>query len=317
MHSEPSRVATTGPLPGAGLSYRQPELHVPAAPASQEPLPGTAAMSLRPWWRTALALAALQLVVLYLPTLLWLWDRWTMSVWQNAHGVFIPPFVAYLVYKVLKARQFTAQPNVLGFALVIPALALHTLDTGMNTQLLSAASIVLLLPGLSLLVLGARATRAILLPLAFLSFALPIPLAFTEPIHWQLRQLVTASTVAALPFLGIPVLRAGTTLHLPNGVVQVADACSGFSTLYAALAVACLTAFGTSSTVRRGLVLAVAGPVAIVANVARVILLVALVEWRGSEVLQTFIHPLSGLLTFAVAIPVILWVGGDRDEAKP
>ena len=51
-------------------------------------------------------------------------------------------------------------------------------------------------------------------------------------------------------------------------------------------------------------------------NIARVILLVALVEWRGDEILNTFVHPLSGLLTFAVALPIILWIGGShRDEA--
>jgi len=28
-------------------------------------------------------------------------------------------------------------------------------------------------------------------------------------------------------------------------------------------------------------------------------------------VLDTFIHPLSGMLTFALALPVIFWLGGD------
>ena len=27
--------------------------------------------------------------------------------------------------------------------------------------------------------------------------------------------------------------------------------------------------------------------------------------------LDTFIHPLSGMLTFALALPIIFWLGGD------
>jgi len=29
------------------------------------------------------------------------------------------------------------------------------------------------------------------------------------------------------------------------------------------------------------------------------------------EVLETFLHPLSGMMTFALALPVIFWLGGD------
>ena len=48
------------------------------------------------------------------------------------------------------------------------------------------------------------------------------------------------------------------------------------------------------------------------ANILRVVFLVVLVMWRGQEVLETFLHPLSGMLTFAIALPLILWIGSDR-----
>jgi exosortase/archaeosortase family protein len=62
------------------------------------------------------------------------------------------------------------------------------------------------------------------------------------------------------------------------------------------------------------LVLLSAMPLAIVANALRVIALVVLVEWRGEDVLETFIHPLSGMMTFALALPVIFWLGGDSTK---
>ena len=164
-------------------------------------------------------------------------------------------------------------------------------------------------PGLALLFLGREATKAIAFPLAFSAFMLPIPLSFTEHIHLWLRQVATVGCEWVMPMLGIPVLAEGTTLHFASATLFVSDACSGFSTVYAALAVACLTAYSAPSLRRRLLVMVVAAPLAIGANVLRVILLSLLVAWRGAEILETFVHPLSGMLTFALALPAIFWFG--------
>jgi exosortase/archaeosortase family protein len=94
----------------------------------------------------------------------------------------------------------------------------------------------------------------------------------------------------------------------------VADACSGFSTLYASVAVAFLTAYSTQSTSRRALVLALAAPLSIIANVLRVTFLVLMVVWSGEEVLETWIHPASGMATFALALPIIFWLGGSESR---
>jgi exosortase len=263
--------------------------------------------------RIVVGVFAVELAVLFAPTVAWLFDRWTISVWQHAHGLLIPPVVGYFVYENLRAvRHLPRSSSAIGYLFLVPALALHALDAGMHTQLLAAAALLLALPGFSFLLLGTARTRAILFPLAFLAFALPIPLAFTESIHWQLRQVATAGTAAVVPLFGIPLYVEGTTLHMANGAVQVADACSGFSTLYAALAVAALTAYSARSTTRRLLVLASAVPLAIGANLLRVIGLVLLVVWYGDDVLDTFIHPLSGMLTFALALPIIFWLGEER-----
>jgi exosortase len=261
--------------------------------------------------KAVLWLLGIELLVLYIPTLIWLWGRWTLSVWHNAHGLLIPPVVAYFVYQELKQRpDLPISSSAWGFVFLVPAMILQALDAGMHTELLSAASIVLALPGLSLLLLGWERTRAIAFPLAFLAFALPIPLGMTESIHLALRHLATAGTSTVVPLLGIPVFVEGTTLHMARGTLQVADACSGFSTLYAAMAVAFLTAYSTTSPARRAMVLLGAAPIAIASNMLRVILLVVLVVWRGPEILETIIHPLSGMMTFALSLPLIFWLGG-------
>jgi exosortase len=250
------------------------------------------------------------------PTLVWLWGRWTMSVWHNAHGLLLVPVVAYFVREELLAlRHLPRSSNPWGFAILLPALALHALDTGMHTELLSAGALVLALPGLALLLLGTERAKAITVPLLFLVLALPIPLSFTERIHLVLRHIATAATAWVVPMFGVPVYVEGTTLNTAHGALEVADACSGFSTLYAAVAVAMLTAYQAASPTRRALVLVGAAPIAIVSNILRVILLVLLVAWQGGDILETFVHPLSGIMTFALSLPIIFWLGGEQRAA--
>src|SRR5215218_7523028 len=89
----------------------------------QKPAPASPATSLRSVWGTALlAIVAIELIALYAPTARWLYGRWTMSVWHNAHGLFIPPLVAWLAWQELKDRRaLPASGSASGFYLLVPA----------------------------------------------------------------------------------------------------------------------------------------------------------------------------------------------------
>jgi exosortase len=277
-------------------------------PGSAEPIAPPTGIS---WRRISVYVLAAELLLLYAPTIRWLFERWTLSVWHHAHGLFIPPIVGYFVYRELaRVRHLPRSANPWGFAILAPALLLVAVDAAMHTQLLSAVALVLSLPALALLLIGTQRTRAILFPLCLSVSALPIPLAITEQIHWQLRLIVTAASRFTLPLIGIPVFAEGTTLHLPPGNLEIADACSGFSTIYAAVAVAFLTAYSTPNTKRRVLVMLSAVPLAIGANILRVVGLSAFVVWQGPWILDSVLHPVSGMMTFAIALPVIFWIGG-------
>jgi exosortase len=268
--------------------------------------------------RWLIGLIAIQLLVLYAPTGLWLWQRWTMSVWQNGHGILVTLLVIYLIRGELKKHQHLAQhSNPWGFAILVPALLLHMLDTGIHSQLLSGIALFLSLPGLALLFLGTEKTRAIAFPLAILLLTLPIPLAFTESLHLILRHIATQSVAWLLKLMGIPVFSTGTVLEVEGGSLMVADACSGFATLYAAMTIAILTAYFCQSTRRRILLLLIAAPLAIGVNILRVLILVLLVNWFGLDVLATAAHEISGLLTFMIALPIIFFLGQNPPEATP
>ena len=260
--------------------------------------------------RWLLWLVVVLLGLLYAPTFLWLWERWTMSVWQNGHGILVAALVIYLVWGELrKLKSLPLDSNPWGFAILIPALLVHMLDAGIHSQLLSGIALFASLPGLSLLFLGNRRTKAILFPLSTLLLTLPIPLVFTESLHLLLRHIATKSVAFLLKLLGVPVFSTGTLLEVEGGSLMVADACSGFATLYAAVTIAILTAYFCHSTRRRILLLLIAAPLAIAVNIMRVLLLTLLVNWFGLDVLATSAHEISGLLTFMIALPIIFFLG--------
>lgn len=278
------------------------------SPARTSPAPLERAGQASPW---ALGGVLLLLALVYGPTAVWLYERWTLSIWHNAHGALVLPVALWLMWQELRpTRHWPAASSAWGWAFVVPALLLHVLDQGMGTQLLSAISFVLLLPGLSLLLLGAARTRRIAFPLVFVVLMLPIPLAVTERLHLVLRHIAAEGSAWLVPLLGIPVYKVETTLQLANARLLVADACSGFSTLYAAGAVALLTMYLAASTTRRWLVALLFVPIAIAVNIVRVSLLVVLVYFQGTDVLATKLHEASGIATFLVALPIIFWLGG-------
>jgi len=255
--------------------------------------------------------------VIFGPTLLWLWQRWTLSIWHNGHGLLVPFVVAFLVRDALRRdRAANEEASPWGFLFFVPGLLLVAIDSAIKTQLLSAFGLVLCLPGLSLLLLGARRTRALTFAWTLALFMLPIPAAFIAGTQLVLRKISAAGTGHVIELLGMPVLREQMTLHLPTSSLFIADACSGFSTLYAAVTMSLLLTYLSASPVRRAILLLAAVPCAIACNILRCTLLALLIENQGVEVMNTWLHPFSGLLSFGIAMGILVAVAGLGDPRR-
>ena len=194
---------------------------------------------------------------------------------------------------------------------LVPALGLHAIDAGLHSQLLSALALFLAIPGLALVLIGpARTGRSL-----SRSRSSPLRSRFRWRSPSRCRWFSVRSSRPArrrsCRHFGVSVFREGTDLHTTGGTINIIDACSGFSTLYAAAAVAFLAAYSHE----------VLAPAHLGAGrrsadshcgepAARVRRSRSLVIWYGNWVLASFLHPLSGMLTFALALPLIFWLGG-------
>lgn len=255
------------------------------------------------------AVAALFALV-YAPTAIWFVDRWSMGMWWHIHGFVVFPIAIWLARSRL--RSLPPRPpssSALGFLLLVPAALLQALDAMLRFEILSAVSMLLAIAGLALLFLGRERTKAIWFPLLFLGFAVPIPLFVARPIHLVLRHVAAAGAAGALDLLGYGVHRNGLMLEVGSERIEIADACSGFSTLMALLMVGLLLAYlGRARLWRGALFVLLVFPAAAAANVVRCILLSMFIAAFGSDILATAVHPISGVVTFAVALGLMLAV---------
>ncbi len=114
-----------------------------------------------------------------------------------------------------------------------------------------------------------------------------------------------------LGLMGFPIERVGVNLYTPAYHFVVAVPCSGLKTTITLLTLSVLVAHLMPGLGRgqRLLMVAVSIPIALFANMLRVILIVAVGHLIGKDAAEGFMHNGSGLLMFALAISALIGVG--------
>lgn len=260
----------------------------------------------------AISVSLLCLAV-FAPTLQWMYAEWTRSVWSNEHGLFVPFAMAWLARNTLRGDEGPAESSAWGLVPLALGLGLAVADANAQSRYLAAFGLLLALVGLSLLLLGARRTRALRVPLLLGLLLVPIPYTVGTPL--ALRTLTASGVLPLLHMFGFTAIREGTQLIMPRQTFLVADACSGVAALYASLAAALVLAALSSSPWRRALLIVCAPILAVGANVVRVTLIVLLAQAFGNDVLDTAMHEASGVATFAVVLVVLIAIANTRTPA--
>ena len=165
----------------------------------------------------------------------------------------------------------------------------------------------LILVGLCLLHLGWKKVKTIGFALFFMLTMFPVPDFINTRIMLQLRMISSKLGVAMIQVYGLPVAREGNIIDLGFTKLQVVDACSGLHSLIS-LVVLCLLIvyFFKEHIWKRAVLLLSSIPLAIVTNSMRIAMTAILYKYFGAGVAEGFFHEFSGLLIFAICIPVLL-----------
>ncbi len=144
----------------------------------------------------------------------------------------------------------------------------------------------------------------------FALFVLPLPFSWVLALTSPLKEGVSALAAMVLQAVGYPVGRAGVVLTVGQYQLLVAEACAGLHSMFVLEAMGLLYSHlaGHSSRVRNVLLASLAVPVAFLANVLRVMVLVLITYHFGDAVGQGFVHRFAGVLLFGLALVLMALV---------
>jgi exosortase len=240
------------------------------------------------------------------------WHYWVDA--ENNHvlggrGVCVTLLALWLLY-VARESVNTAPPRQTPWAaaLLLIAVAAAVFVCLANLTALQAP----MLPTLMLLgvltLYGPAVMRVVAVPIAFLYLAAPAWDDFLGP---PLQQLTLWVMSWAAPVSGVPASVSGSVISLPGHMsVEVAQGCSGVGFLIEGVAIAALLGELEGANWWRRLAL-VAGivPIALLANWARVLLLIHIGYSTGMRhVLVTRYHLQFGYVLFSAVLLAFLWL---------
>jgi len=253
-----------------------------------------------------LILAAL--VGLYYPVLIALAHEWSTND-NYSHGFFIPLISGYMIFIIRpELKNISLRPANWGLLLLLAGIAqLYIAKVG-SEFFLQRTSLILVLLGIALFLLGKAMTRMLLLPITYLLFMVPLPAIIWNKIAFPMQLYSSAITEKFIHLFGIPVFREGNVLHLAQTTLEVVDACSGLRSLVTMFALsAALAWFSRYATWKKWVLFLTAAPIAIFANIIRLTGTAGLASFYGEKVAQGFLHEFSGLFTFVFGLMLLVW----------
>jgi exosortase len=171
---------------------------------------------------------------------------------------------------------------------------------------LSRTSLIFLLAGLVIQLLGWNWLGAMAFPWAFLFLMIPIPAILFNQLAFPLQLLAAQMATGLLSVLGVPVLREGNVIQLASMSLEVVEACSGIRSLVSLLTLALIYGYLLEpSRLRRTLLALAAIPIAVLANAVRVMGTGLLGQYWDPDKAQGFFHEFSGWVIFVLSLGML------------
>jgi exosortase len=248
----------------------------------------------------------------FLPTILWMTDKWSDDP-QYSHGFLVPLFSGYLLWRAAQAGKLTpGTPAVLiGGLMLVVAGGMRWLAGGLLFHQLDCLALLLSLAGLAAAAGGVKPARVAAPAILFLIFMIPLPYDVERNVGGPLKVVATHASTFLLQTFGYPAVSEGHVILIDEIRLGVVDACSGLKMLmtFAAFAVGAVLLTDRTRFEKLMILLGIV-PIAVVANVLRITATgVAYTMIREKSTLD-FLHDLHGWLMMPVGLALLglqLW----------
>ncbi|MEO6981594.1 MAG: exosortase A [Edaphobacter sp.] len=255
-----------------------------------------------------LSITLLLVTVYYRVAAKLVYDWYTIP--DYSHGFLVPLFSLFLIWDKRKAIRSTAiRQSWAGLSLILLALAVLILGVYGVDLFTSRVSFVILMGGLIWTFFGPAMLRELRFPLLVLLLAIPFPEIIFNKITFPLQLLASRIASDILPMLGVPTLQEGNVIQLPVMKLEVAEACSGIRSLMSLFTLAIFYGYFLERTTSRRVILALAAiPIAVAANVARIVGTGLCVQYWDPDKALGFFHEFSGWVMFVVSLVFLYMV---------
>jgi exosortase B len=262
-------------------------------------------------------------LLLYSPTL---WDLFH-GVWksdQQAHGPMILAISSWLIYRAWPQLVGTTQESdssvtrppvshlatLVGWGLLTLGLLSYVVGRSQNIEYVELGSLIWVLSGSILVLLGPAALRIIWFPLFFMIFMVPLPGLLVAAVTMPMKIAVSTVAESVLYGMGYPIARTGVILQVGQYQLLVADACAGLHTLFTleALGLLYLNLMRHESIFRNLTLAILIIPISFLANVIRVMVLTLITYHLGDAAGQGFLHGFAGMVLFLSALLLIIGI---------
>lgn len=258
------------------------------------------------------AVAGIGFAIMYIPSFVDLF-RGAWSSDDNGHGSLILGVSVWLLWSNWReiASTIPIKPApVTGWLVLAIGFGLYFIGRSQTIDTVEVASIIPVMIGLVLLMLGWPTLRKLWFPFFFLIFMIPLPGVFVQAITVPLKTGVSFAAENILHWIGFPIARSGVILVIGQYQLLVADACAGLHSLFSleALGLLYMNLVRHKSWIRNVLLAILIIPISLSANVVRVIVLSLVTYYFGDEAGQGFVHSFAGMVLFISALILILGV---------
>jgi exosortase len=256
---------------------------------------------------------ATAIAVAYIPTFVKLAEGpWRSE--QEGHGPLIIAAAVWLTWRCrekIGSATFSPAP-IAGWTILLSGLAIMIVARSQDVLMIEFLSAIPVITGCIVLLAGLPVLRAVAFPIGLLVFAAPPPGWMLDAVTMPLKVLVSDWTTQILYSAGYPIAQNGVAIMISSYQVMVEDACAGMNSIYALSAVGLfyVYVFHPKAKVRSLILLASVLPIAIAANLLRVIALVLTAYYCGITKMEGVFHNLTGITVFILAIALMLLLDG-------
>jgi exosortase len=243
------------------------------------------------------------------------WAYWPtasqmVAAWERepdySHGFLVPPLAALMLWT--RRKEFPGLANkafILGLASLAVWFALRVVAGFLFIDAVDGWSFLVWCVAFALLI-GGRPLLAWCWPaIAFLFFMIPLPYKTERMLSLPLQTVAAKASTWVLQLFGQPALREGNTIILGEQVLEVEEACSGLRIFVGIVALGFAYAILMRKTWwETALMLVASVPVAIVANVTRIVGTGLLYQITSAHEAREIAHDFAGwaMIPFALLL---------------